>query len=453
MNRPRFATSKHVNFHLQSEILLDGCRGYIFDRKIMKICCRKFNYRYFTLVVEAMICGTLFSSCNIINQTPATGKFTGEPRLSPLASNLFYFYQPSEGPKFSFTPVKLNTRRGGDGDDKLGEHDMDVFPIVPEPMITSGSSTPRITWSIKGGSNLDFPAAGIIHDWLFEAHQRYQIAKSLDDQATMEKYKNYANITLNDAADIYAQCVMVLMQKSKDFDAAMDHIQNDSSNFPESSEEQLRSIHERIAEIRKHIGYSKPRSFVLWLHRNAVSRDFIVSTAEKKWNDPDSTLPLYTLAASYSREAVAKGFLSSWQATQMQAAGKAKEQQLNDLKVTITKDRKQEQNGTLLPRVYLETSDPESAEIFRKNSDPILGDMILRTDDIRNRVKVKTVRIAYYREEDRELAEQLKERIASRLPIDANVDPSILLIQGPSAARPKHLDLLISRDVIDFLSK
>lgn len=388
-----------------------------------------------------------------MRQTPATGKFTGEPRLSPLASNLFYFYQPSDAPKFSFTPVRLNSRRGGEGVDKLGEHDMDVFPIIPEPMITSGSSTPRFTWFIKGGSNLEFASAGIIHDWLFEAHQRYQIAKSLDDQATMEKYKDYANITLNDAADIYAQCVMAIMQKSKNFDAAMNHIQNDTSRFSEYSEEQLRSIHERIDEIRKHIGYSKPSSFVLWIHHRAVSRDFFVSTAKKKWNDPDSTLALYSLASSYSKEAVANGFLSPWQAAQMQVASKVKEQQINKLKVAITEDRKKEQDGTLKPRVYLETSDSESAEIFRKHSLSILGDMMLRTNDIRNRVKAKTVRIAYYRPEDQELAEQLKERISSRLPAEANVEPTLLLISGPSAARPKHLDLIISRDVINYLSK
>jgi hypothetical protein len=96
--------------------------------------------------------------------------------------------------------------------------------------ITDGASVPRNLWYVSGFAPFDFTRAAVIHDWLYEAHHRYNMAvdalaaarKRHDvdainrNQADFEMYKSYAKLTQDDAADIFVECIKISMVQSRD---------------------------------------------------------------------------------------------------------------------------------------------------------------------------------------------------------------------------------------------
>ena len=68
--------------------------------------------------------------------------------------------------------------------------------ITPGTMITTGANVPRNLWYVRGLSPWAFAQAAIIHDWLLEAHHRHLAGE--------KGYDSYKDITIKDAADIFA---------------------------------------------------------------------------------------------------------------------------------------------------------------------------------------------------------------------------------------------------------
>ncbi|MCB1228209.1 MAG: DUF1353 domain-containing protein [Verrucomicrobiales bacterium] len=104
------------------------------------------------------------------------GYFTGEPRLIPIASNLFWFYQPLD-PKEQFAFVSYMHDPDCECAGKCDVRQRKPWKIVPQSMIFDGASVPRVAWNVKSFGPFDFTKSALIHDWLFEAHHRAQIAQ------------------------------------------------------------------------------------------------------------------------------------------------------------------------------------------------------------------------------------------------------------------------------------
>jgi hypothetical protein len=265
---------------------------------------------------------TLLAGCSAqstYDRVPTTGRFSGEPRMVALAPNMFFFSQPEDGEKFSFTTHKRGDPRlevkGGRGQYRWSE-----FRIEPEEMITNGASIPRNLWYVPGFAPFDFTRAAVIHDWLFEAHHRFIMARAAfvaaqthhDTKAMkrssddIEAYKRYGDLSQEDAADIFAECIKVAMVQSEEINEAL-------KRFPRSVDPEHPSP-EAFKELKAALRYNQKNPRTLWAYHYFVSPDAFIRTSKKLWAEKHCTIETYRFLTSHAVKAVAlqKGYLSPW---------------------------------------------------------------------------------------------------------------------------------------------
>jgi Protein of unknown function (DUF1353) len=267
------------------------------------------------------------SAQSTFNKTPTTGKFSGEPRMVAIAPNTFFFFQPSEGDgkRFAFTTHKhvpdVNLgKKPGRG--KYREEYAN-WTIEPEDMITTGASVPRKLWLIRGFGAFDFTRAAIIHDWLYEAHHRYRIAVAGSQKARADKnwkamhdydkvvkrYEKYGLMKQNDAADIFAECINVVMSESQEI--LKDFANLSSGKFSDNDGSLAKA---NLDELKDALHNNQPSPPRLWAYHYFVSDDCVVSKSTAMWNEENSNLELYRLLSSPTvrKRAQEKGYLSPW---------------------------------------------------------------------------------------------------------------------------------------------
>ena len=169
-----------------------------------------------SLGMASISCNQLVASIPLpedraLRSVPVSGRFSNEATLIPVAPHTFLFVQPDDPKKrFSFT---THTE---EYDAISNRYKRKSWHIEPETMLTTGSSVPRFLWGIDGLGPLDFTKSAIIHDWLFEAHHRWQIAAGAQEVDTMKKYQDYAAspndispavLEMDDAADIMVEAI------------------------------------------------------------------------------------------------------------------------------------------------------------------------------------------------------------------------------------------------------
>jgi hypothetical protein len=267
--------------------------------------------------VAASVVLTGCSAVATYQKAPSTGRFSGEPRMVAIAPDTFFFFQPDNAPSFTFTTHKkedlaLSNKRG------RGEYRKANWTIRPEEMITNGASVPRKLWYVPGFAAFDFIRAALIHDWLFEAHHRYEIAKTSVEaallrgdkraaernRADMQHYRDYAGIRQEDAADIFAECIKVAMLESKEI----------SDEFQSSPRKSDLLETESGTELKAAFRYNRPSPRTLWAYHYFVSPDCFVKTSKRLWNANHSDLEIYRALTSpkVAHDAETKGYLSPW---------------------------------------------------------------------------------------------------------------------------------------------
>ena len=271
---------------------------------------------------------TLLGGCSAqstFDKTPTTGKFSGEPRMVAIAPNTFFFFQPTEGDgrRFTFTTHKHAHEIGRKPG--RGQHRKEYanWTIEPEDMITTGASVPRKLWFIRGFGAFDFTRAAIIHDWLYEAHHRYLIAKvgsrrAREDkdwkamreyEVVAERYEKYGLMTQEDAADIFAECINVVMSESKEI---LDDFRDLSSGKFSDGNGSLAKAN--LDELKDALHNNEPSPPRLWAYHYFVSADCIVRKSTRMWDEENSNLELYRLLSHpiVRTRAKEKGYLSPW---------------------------------------------------------------------------------------------------------------------------------------------
>lgn len=271
----------------------------------------------------------LFSGCSstaTYRRVPTTGRFHGEPRMVALAPNTFFFFQPKHDAKFSFTThLKDDPALGAKGG--RGTYHKAGWKIEPGEMITSGASVPRQLWLLPGFSAFDFTRAAIIHDWLYEAHHRYEMAKvgyaaarkegrrrdMLDNERDMRWYGNYAEVTQDDAADIFAECLKVTMEESK---GILGDFKRLEARAPKGHPDPA-----NLDTLKDALHYSRPDPKTLWAYHYFVSKDCLIGTSSHVWNDHNSDVDIYRVLAGPEVRARARkrGYLSPWLIGRFQA--------------------------------------------------------------------------------------------------------------------------------------
>ncbi len=265
----------------------------------------------------------LLASCSTqstYDRVPTTGRFSGEPRMVALAPNTFFFFQPEHGEKFSFTTHKRGDPRlevkGG-----RGKYQWPELRIEPEEMITNGASIPRNLWYVPGFAPFDFTRAAVIHDWLFEAHHRYIMAKATfksakahHDEGAMKRssddmkaYERYKDLSQEDAADIFAECIRVAMAQSAEIHDAL-------QQYPARPADPDHPSPEAFKELESALRYNRPNSRTLWAYHYFVSPDAFIKTSKKLWEENHSTIETYRFLTSsdVSTVALQKGYVSPW---------------------------------------------------------------------------------------------------------------------------------------------
>ena len=231
-----------------------------------------------------------------------------------IAPNTFFFFQPKRDERFAFTTHKREdsaaSLKSGRGSYRKPE-----WRIEPGEMITTGASVPRRLWYLPGFSSFDYTRAALIHDWLYEAHHRYmrakigyEIAKTKGDhdamarnQRDMKAYADYADITQDDAADIFAECIKIAMIQSEEI----------LSQF-ENNREQFKTAD--LSSIKEALRYNRKNPRTLWAYHYFVSEDCFVKTSKRVWDNNNSDIEIYKVLASpeVARLAKEKGYLSPW---------------------------------------------------------------------------------------------------------------------------------------------
>jgi hypothetical protein len=271
----------------------------------------------------SLILLVFFTGCSAqatYNRVPTTGRFSGEPRMVALAPNVFFFFQPKQDEKFAFT-THLPTDPASSEKSGRGKYRWSSFRIEPEEMITDGASIPRNLWYISGFAPFDFTRAAVIHDWLYEAHHRYDMAtdalaaaqKRHDveainrNRADVEAYKSYAALDQDDAADIFAECIKVTMIQSHDIVEAVDRY---SAQQPDPGNASSEPFHQLEGSLR----HNQPSPTKLWMYHYFVSRDSIIKASKQHWDEKHATLETYRFLTSdpVKKIALEKGYLSPW---------------------------------------------------------------------------------------------------------------------------------------------
>jgi hypothetical protein len=202
-------------------------------------------------------------------KAPVTGQFHHDPHLAWIAPNTFLFYQAPDEAPFSFT-THLRKEIVDPSAPGRGKYRWAEKTITPGTMITDGSSVPRNFWAVRGLSPWDFAQAAIIHDWLFEAHHRYLAGE--------KGYDDYKDITLDDAADIFAECIRVNMKLGAKRAAFIRKM------------EQVHPGDEGWKEVRKVFPDNPPSASELCAYHWSVSSDCIVKSAQKLWDTKQNNM-------------------------------------------------------------------------------------------------------------------------------------------------------------------
>ena len=244
-----------------------------------------------------------------------------------LAPNIFFFFQPKQDQKFAFTTHRPDDpvlqEKGGRGKFRWAN-----FRIQPEEMITDGASVPRNLWYVSGFAPFDFTRAAVIHDWLYEAHHRYNMAvealaaarKRHDvdainrNRADVEMYKSYAKLTQDDAADIFVECIKISMVQSRDILEAFDR-------FPAQEPDPGEEAAEPFKELKASLRHNRPSPRKLWMYHYFVSRDSIVKASKKHWDEKHATLETYRFLTSepVKKIVLEKGYVSPWMIRRFEA--------------------------------------------------------------------------------------------------------------------------------------
>jgi hypothetical protein len=396
----------------------------------------------FGAIGAAIVC----CSCSATyKNAPSAGKFEGEPRMVAIAPNTFFFYQPRNEDHFSYTTAPLdinapNTRRG------RGKYRLANLKITPEPMLTTGASIPRSLWLIPGFSNFDFTRAAIIHDWLYEAHYRWEIAKESGNEAQMNRYEAYKDITQADAADIFAECIKSTMISSDNLRADLVYLQKDAPQ----------GIISRLEDLRNQSKNTRSKRWKLHAYHYFVSPDCLLRKSVKMWNAKHDDLGLYEiLGGKHAKVAVDRGYLSPWLVESFRNVYQFKHDQLIHLQQIKVADAEAEKAGKLRARIYLVVSDGASeAAIRSRGANFSEGGFDLKTAAVGSTVRPNELKVVYYREADAAQAQSLLNLIEGMLPEGANPNPvAIKLIPNQNWARPKHYDVHIGSELAQALSK
>ena len=237
-----------------------------------------------------------------------------------LAPNTFFLYHPKHDKPFSFTTHLKNDPnlqlKGGRG----GYQYPKGWKIEPGEMVTTGASVPRNLWHVRGFAPFDFTRAALIHDWLYEAHHRwiraktgYDAAKATGDRKAMSDnerdmhwYANYANITQDNAADIFAECIKATMEESEKILADFTGLSNGGT----AAQANRKTLQGLIDALK----YNHRSPLALWIYHYCVSTDCIVKTSVRMWDHPGDDVQLYSLLTSPEVERRAReiGYLSPW---------------------------------------------------------------------------------------------------------------------------------------------
>jgi len=269
------------------------------------------------LALAALLTLTACSTVATYERVPKTGRFSGEPRMVALAPNTFFFYQPKQDARFAFTTHRRDdealAKKGGRGHYDYRKE----WRIEPGEMITTGASVPRSLWQLPGFAAFDFTRAALIHDWLYEAHHRfvmaeegYKAALQTGDRAALRKhahdkqrYGDYADISQNDAADIFAECIKVTMEESKVILEGFDRLNaQDAGNGA------------TLAGLKDALRYNRPHPRTLTTYHYFVSDDCVVKTSKQIWEKHGSDVAIYRVLTSPEVRQHAKkhGYLSDW---------------------------------------------------------------------------------------------------------------------------------------------
>ena len=366
--------------------------------------------------------------------------------MVPIAPNTFFFYQPKgKDTLFSYTTAPA-TAEGSTKKRGRGSYRWKSFKIIPEPMLTTGASVPRQLWLVPGFSNFDFTRAAIIHDWLFEAHHRWVVASETGNEVQMERYAAYKDMTQEDAADIFAECIKATMKLSDNLIADLTKLERDSSP----------GVRSRLEELSVESQNTKSKGWKLWAYHYFVSPDCIAQKSVTMWNTNQDDLGLYELFGDkFSKTAMERGYLTDWLVGRFKEVYRFKQEQVTALEVVKQADLRADAAGKLRARVYLEVPDEASEKAIRSRRNEFTSEEFdLKTAAIRPDIGPQELTVVYYYDADKGDAQKLLSLIVKQLPPggDAPV-ASIKQIEGQDWARSKHFDVRIGANLAASLAK
>jgi hypothetical protein len=408
---------------------------------------RRREARCLLLVWAVLGMSQLLSSCAATyTKAPEGGKFTGEPRMVPIAPNTFFFYQPKgKDVLFSYTTAPANAeeslRRRG-----RGSYRWKNFKIIPEPMLTTGASVPRQLWLVPGFSNFDFTRAAIIHDWLFEAHHRWVVASEANNEVQMKRYAAYKDMTQEDAADIFAECIKATMKMSDSLIADLQTLGHDAAP----------GVKMRLDELRAESRNTNSKNWKIWAYHYFVSPDCVAQKSVKMWNTNHDDLGLYELFADkFAQTAVDRGYLSDWLIGRFKDVYRFKQEQVTELEKVKLADDRAEVAGRLRARIYLEVPDQAAENAIRSRKNDYASQKFdLKRAAFRPDISPQELTVVYYHDEDKDDAEKLLRLIVGQLP-PGGVTPvaSTKQIEGQDWARSKHFDVRVGAALAAALAK
>lgn len=380
--------------------------------------------------------------------------------MVPVTPNNFFFYRPKDKHDVLFG-YELSSENPVL--DSTGRPLRDRFPggvIRPEAMFTSGASVPRFLWSMGGLSPFDYTRAALIHDWLYEAHHRYEIGTYLmkenegkpEMRAAYEKgrrlvnaYQAYSDITQDQAADVYAECIKTIMEQSHKIDQMIKADMAANGNQLTES---------RMKEFRESLQDARPDSSRLWKHWWFTKDNGVVGTAKSKWLAKHDDLGVYERLSS--DVAVKEGFMSAWLQRRFKEVYQDSKYDVGTmagvseaLKATIKSAQSGRQN--LTPRVYLEVSDAESQEALLRHAGSF-GQVSVVKDKNFSTLPAGELKVYYYQAEDAPVANQILKSIQGLLAPDQQ--PKVARtekLRDGGLFRPGHFDLHVASDVAKAL--
>lgn len=391
-----------------------------------------------TLLTWALMgCLACLCSCSATyKKAPLGGKFEGEPRMVAIAPNTFFFYQPKgKDVLFSYTtaPADQTDRSKMRG---RGNYRLKSFKITPESMLTTGASVPRQLWLVPGFSNFDFTRAAIIHDWLYEAHHRWEIARESGNADQMKRYEAYKDITQEDAADIFAECIKATMTCS-------DSLRQDLAVL---EKEAAAPVKVRLEELRTESKNTRSNNWKLNAYHYFVSPDCLVKKSVVMWKAKHDDIGLYELlGGKFAQTAMDRGYLSPWLVERFQAVYRFKQEQIQDLNQAKGADVKAERAGKLRARIYLEVPDRASELAIRSRAKEYANQGFdIKTATVGAGIGARELKVLYYHADDAQQAKDLLNLIISQIPADqAPTSSSTEMLAGQTWARTKHYDVQI----------